>query len=289
MNISWRNHDLSIALYDGEFNVVHFESQRDYQLWNEPIMRLVKQVKGDIDVDINVCSEDGKELKPSQILYVSATNQDALEQRALLKLIHGRISDVIEHNPILFEKYEEIHAQLVHLFSSTYFEDTLRGFELDFDVERLSLIKLIEAIPFEVVPETGENWEVNSRKIKETIISLHIEANPNCQLLILDYPEHRMSIREKKKFIEYLKTLSQTILIVTSDYHFLKAVNHVDHLQIISDLGERYPISEVVLEQQLFYSEDAGVLEKTLAQMLGVVSFYSSEEQKAIESVLKQL
>ena len=113
--------------------------------------------------------------------------------------------------------------------------------------------------------------------------------NPDCNLVILDYPEHQMSRYEKQKFIEFLHDLSVTVLVVTSDYHFMKSVNELEHLQIVDNLGERYSISEVIREQQLFYSKESNALEKTISEILGIISFYSTEEQKAISSVLKQL
>lgn len=289
MIIDWKNHGLSIPVYDYELNVLHFESQRWYQLWNEPLLRLVKQVKSETDVEMEICSENGKALKLSQILYLGAMNQDVIVQRSILKLIYGKMSDVIERNPSLFSTYEEINSLLYQLFQSKNFDDVLKDFELDFSVEHLTLLKLIEMIPLEIEPRVGENWGVHSRNIKETLISLHLEMNPDCQLIVLDYPEYRMSIREKVRFTEFLHQLSVTVLIVTSDYHFMRAVKTPEYLQIVSDLGERYPISEMVQEQQLFYSNESYVLEKTIAQVLGVISFYSSEEQKALESVLKQL
>lgn len=178
---------------------------------------------------------------------------------------------------------------MYQLFHSGNFEDVLKDFELEFSVDQLTLLNLLEMVPFELESKVGENWEVHSRNLKETLISLHVESNPDCQLIILDYPEYRMSIREKQRFIEFLHQLSITIVVVTSDFHFMKAVTELEHLQIVSDLGELYPVSEVIHEQQLFYSNREHVLEKMIAQVLGVISFYSMKEKKTLESVLKQL
>lgn len=289
MIINCKNDDLSIPIHDYEVNVVHFENQRWYQLWNEPLLRLVKQVKNEIELEIEIKSEDGKSLKSSQILYIGSMNQDIVTQRLFLKLVHGKVAEAIEKDSALFSTHEEINRLLYQLFHYKNFDDVLKDYELEFSVEQFSLLRLIESIPLDLHSKVDENWHTHSRNIKETLITLHLEMNPDCNLVILDYPEHRMSKYEKQKFIKFLHDLSVTVLVVTSDYHFMKSVNKLEHLQIVDNLGERYPISEVIREQQLFYSKESNALEKTIAEILGIISFYSTEEQKAISSVLKQL
>lgn len=105
MIINWKDHDLSIPIYDYELNMIHFESQRWYQLWNEPMLRFVKQVKSDIGLKMEICTENGKTIKSSQILYLSAINQDVILQRSLQKLVHAKMANVIEKDPAFFAIY----------------------------------------------------------------------------------------------------------------------------------------------------------------------------------------
>lgn len=202
------------------------------------------------------------------------------------KLVKDLLFDQLENQPELLESHLDLNRAVEKFVSDI--ELQTEGIMIEFDKNERSIQRFIQSL--DIIISYDENEDIPNYIIREFLIRTLMKLNKQRKeiILLLSFPETDLGFYEFKKFIDLLKQLKVTTIVLTNEFDFIEAAS-LECAFLIDENGNNYDILNLEKEIKAFEldNQDSSMsLARKLAftEFRGDFSLLDSQWKKFLES-----
>ena len=204
--------------------------------------------KQEVDKYVNLVDEYYKK-KDARSFYFVNLNFSAVyaaTEKSTDQLIKKVLTHHLNHNPELINLYQKVVHSIEEFLSNINLE--YHDIDLEFEITDKVISNMLKAIKVHIDYQDEEL--VSNNEVRKLLISSLLDLNMTEKevFILINYPEGEMAKDSYCDFINYLKRLNVTVVILTSAPEFINWMDN-DKLFLINESGHKYDI--IKLKQEL--------------------------------------
>lgn len=257
--------DLPIQM--GEYHAITFESSyflSKFRLHLNSFFHRKKLLDNDF---LCIVDKNNQEIKNSSFYYITfdCNVVNLTEEKNTLQTLKNLLMFHLENNPKLINEYMKFN-EYVHQFISRL-EMVSNDLKIEFDITEKTFSQFIQSlqINFEYKNEDYIPNYIMREFLIKSLLKLNLEEKK--VFLLITFPETDIGWNDYKKFVEILKNLNVTTLVITTQEEFLTSAAE-ENLFLIDKNGVRYNILRLKSELSAFKiteMEDTSMICKILS------------------------
>ncbi|MGL5041509.1 MAG: hypothetical protein ACRC6X_00210 [Culicoidibacterales bacterium] len=274
-----------IELSQNKYNSLHFQNQTDSEIFTA-VLRKYLHIKQEILTDIELVIEDvlQQKIKQQEIILIEVECTGELQQKSIQKQILQQVISKIELDEGLFKEVEAIKTKYYGIAEQLEQTIEITDYDLHIDMSKIETEKILEFLNLKF-KFSGEIFSENNFIKKKNIIEFCLAINQN-KLIVLLFPEVSLVRELKVAFVDFLKELGITVLVVTNDQSFLLEGAISGEIVVYDRLSEKMPVLGIIDILESFSSEKAVVKQKVTAFLLGEVMALNPYEIRSFEQLV---
>jgi len=213
-------------------------------------------------VNYNYQKEDAKQY---YFLNLNFSSVYTATEKSTDKIIRETLAYHLNHNPELVELYQSIETSIDEFLTQINIQ--YHDINLEFEITEKVIKNMLKAIKIHI--DYKDEAFVSNNEIRKLLISSLLDLNmANKEVFILiNFPEGEIAKDMFYDFIQYLKELKVTVIILTSAVEFIEWTDN-DKLYLINEQGIQYDIIKLKHELLAFKyvkHKDASLISNKLA------------------------
>lgn len=231
-----------IKLVENEVNCICFESSDMQKGFRETIGNFVSNKKSDFPYII--LNDHDKDLtsRTMNIMKINGGDLNYLESKDYMKQLQMMLIQHFESNPILIKKYNELNHSLQRMLEGL--SHSLDEYVIEFEFKEFLMEQLWKMIDIHLENETTKKMTVIDFRTLQIKSWLHLIEKEKPTLIIFEFPENDVTIKEIENMFKLLKSSSMTILCVSNSVYFMENLSK-DLLFLVKENGSHYDLNQL--------------------------------------------
>lgn len=204
--------------------------------------------KQEVDKYVNLVDEyyKAKDAKNFYFINLNFSAVYAATEKSTDQLIKKVLTYHLNHNPELINLYQNVVHSIEAFLSNINLE--YHDIDIKFEITDKVISNMLKAIKVHIDYQDEEL--VSNNEVRKLLISSLLDLNMTEKevFILINYPEGEMAKDSYCDFVNYLKGLNVTVVILTSAPEFINWIDN-DKLFLINESGHQYDI--IKLKQEL--------------------------------------
>lgn len=204
--------------------------------------------KQEVDKYVNLVDEyyKAKDAKNFYFINLNFSAVYAATEKSTDQLIKKVLTYHLNHNPELINLYQNVVHSIEAFLSNINLE--YHDIDIEFEITDKVISNMLKAIKVHIDYQDEEL--VSNNEVRKLLISSLLDLNMTEKevFILINYPEGEMAKDSYCDFVNYLKGLNVTVVILTSAPEFINWIDN-DKLFLINESGHQYDI--IKLKQEL--------------------------------------
>jgi len=256
-----------LPIRKGKLHTVSFESSYIQSKFRDLLLAYFqRKTQSDCDY-LHILNEKREEVHGKDFYFVSFDCNviNLREEKSTTQLLQKLLFHHLENNPELIQEYMEFNEHINEFTSHIEMESD--NMVIDFRPTEKTITQFIKSL--QIYVEYNENHYVPNYIMRRFLIQSILKMNLTEKevFLLISFPETDIGCRDYKEFIEILKQLQVTTLIITTQHDFLTSAEK-ENMFLVDKDGGLYDILELYQELLAFGLADkseSSLIAKTLA------------------------
>lgn len=170
----------------------------------------------------------------------------AATEKSTDQLIRKVLTYHLNHNPELIGLYQKVIYSIEEFLLNINLE--YHDIDLEFEITDKVITNMLKAIKVHI--DYNDEELVSNNEVRKLLISSLLDLNMTDKevFILINYPEGEIAKDNYYDFLQYLKKLNLTVVILTSAPEFINWIDN-DKLFLINESGHKYDI--IKLKQEL--------------------------------------
>src|SRR5699024_3891816 len=244
-----------LELKSGEYHAVSFKDSALLKKFRVQLRNFFRNSLRDDSDYLYILNENDEIInkKKFELISFDCNIINLQDDKYTEKLVKDLLFDQLENQPELLEAHLDLNRAVEKFVSDI--EIQTEGIMIEFDKNERSIQRFIQSL--DIIISCDENEDIPNYIIREFLIRTLMKLNKQRKeiILMLSFPETDLGFYEFKKFIDLLKQLKVTTIVLTNEFDFIEAAS-LDCAFLIDENGNKYDILNLEKEIKAFELDD---------------------------------
>lgn len=231
-----------LNIVENEVNCICFESSEMQKGFRETMVNFISNKKVDHPYIILNRNEMDLTSRTMNIMKINGGDLNYLESKDYMKYLQMMLIQHFESNPALIKKYNELNITLQKMLEglSHSFDD----YVIEFEFKEFLMEQLWKMVDIHLENQETKKMSVIDFRNLQIKSWLGLINKDKPILIIFEFPENDVTIKEMENMFKLLKSSSMTILCVSNSLYLMEKLSK-DCLFLVKGNGSLYDLQKL--------------------------------------------